>query len=57
MSEKRYFTMALPLSETAQAMVSQKAGQYQLRAMLWSVAAERLKGPCWARPVPCSPRR
>lgn len=43
MSEKRYFTMVLPLSVAAQAMVSQKAGQYQLRAMLWSVVAERLK--------------
>lgn len=43
MSEKRYFTIVMPLSDTAQAMIGLKSGQYQLRATLWSCAAERMK--------------
>ena len=43
MSDKRCFTMVLPLGGTAQAMIRQKSSQYQLRAMLWSCAAERMK--------------
>lgn len=43
MSDKRYFTMVLPLNDTAKAMVQQKSSQYQLRAMLWSYAAEKMK--------------
>lgn len=43
MSEKRYFTIVMPLSGAAQTMIGLKSGQYQLRAMLWSCAAERMK--------------
>lgn len=43
MSDKKYFTIVLPLNNTAQAMIGLKSGQYQLRAMLWSYAAERMK--------------
>lgn len=43
MSKKSYFTIVLPLRDAAQAMARQRAGQYQLRAMLWSLTAERMK--------------
>lgn len=43
MSDKRYFTIVLPLNDTAQAMVCQESSRYQLRAMLWSCAAEQMK--------------
>ena len=43
MSEKRYFTIIMPLNDDAQSMIGLKSGQYQLRAALWSRAAERMK--------------
>lgn len=43
MSEKRYFTIVMPLNDAAQTMIELKSGQYQLRAALWSRAAERMK--------------
>lgn len=43
MSDKRYFTIVLPLNDKAQAMLRQESSRYQLRSMLWSIAAERMK--------------
>lgn len=43
MSDKRYFTIVLPLNDTARAMIRQESSRYQLRAMLWSHAAEQMK--------------
>ena len=43
MSEKRYFTVVMPLDDKAQGMIGLISGQYQLRAALWSHAAERMK--------------
>lgn len=43
MSAKKYFTIVMPLNDAAQAMIGLKSGQYQLRATLWSCAAERMK--------------
>ncbi len=43
MSEKRYFTIVMPLDGAAQDMIGLKSSQYQLRAMLWSHAAQRMK--------------
>ena len=43
MSDKRYFTIVLPLNDTAQAMIRPESSRYQLRAMHWSCAAEQMK--------------
>lgn len=43
MSEKRYLTIVMPLDGAAQDMIGLKSSQYQLRAMLWSHAAQRMK--------------
>lgn len=43
MSDKRYFTIVMPLNDKAQAMIRRESSQYQLRTMLWSYAAERMK--------------
>ena len=43
MSAKKYLTIVMPLNDAAQAMIGLKSGQYQLRATLWSCAAERMK--------------
>lgn len=43
MNDKRYFFIVMPLDEEAQAMAARESDRDQLRALVWSRAAESMK--------------